>query len=245
MKAQNLLNEELPNKQLRQKYQRLSELVVEQLINWIMDGTLQANQRLNADELAVKLGVSRMPVREALKVLEKSGLVQSAPYLGTKVTQLTKEDIEEIYILRQNLESTAAYYAALAIQPEEIAMLEKIQQRMLELISRDSTTDYKEVFQLNREFHHILYQASRMPRLCAFISTLWDNIAFYRLISASNQNYGPKMRNEHQSYIDALKKRDAVLIRRLFQESLGKHAQGLSEELERYYQSINQGSTSN
>lgn len=238
MNARDEINSELPVKPLRQKYQRLSELVVEELINWIMDGTLRADQRLNADELAEKFGVSRMPVREALKILEKSGLVESTPYLGTKVKMLTKEDIEEIYILREILESTAARYAAERIEPEEIAKLEAIQNEMEEMMKQDSQFNRKKVYLLNREFHTLLYQASRMNRLCEFINTLWDSIAFYRLLSASSQHYKQWMQNEHNSYIEALKKRDGALLAKLISQSLQKHVQIMPWELETYYASI-------
>ncbi len=228
----------LPDKPLRQKYQRLSGLVVEQLINWIMDGTLRAEQRLTTDEIAEKLGVSRMPVREALRVLEASGLVRSEPYLGAKVAKLTQEDIEEIYLMREMLESMAGRFAAEQISDEEIGQLEEIQERMEFLMNEDSMKNRKEVFNLNREFHRVMYQASRKSRLCDFISTLWDSIAFYRLISASSQDYAIWMKNEHRSYIEACKRHDGPLLEKLIKQSLAKHIKKLPQEMARFNEAI-------
>ncbi|TCL76736.1 DNA-binding GntR family transcriptional regulator [Hydrogenispora ethanolica] len=228
----------LPEKPLRQKYQRLSELVVEQIISWIMDGTLRAEQRLTTDELAEKLGVSRMPVREALRMLERTGLVQSEPYLGARVAKLTQEDIEEIYMLRQILESTAGRFAAQLIQDDEIAQLEAIQEKMESLIRQDAKENRKEVFHLNREFHQTLYEASRKPRLCEFIGNLWDSIAYYRLISASSQDYAIWMKNEHRSYIAACKKHDGPLLEGLIRQSLQNHIKDLPQNIEKFYRMI-------
>lgn len=75
--------------------------VLNKLMDWIMDGKLKMGEKLNTEELARQLGVSRMPIREALNSLEKMGLAESIPYVGTKLVSLTQEDILQIYQMRQ------------------------------------------------------------------------------------------------------------------------------------------------
>ena len=82
----------------------LSNLVLDQLMDWIMDGKLHMGEKLNPDELAAKLGVSKMPIREALNTLEKMGLAEAIPYVGTRLVKLTQEDVSEIYLIRKALE---------------------------------------------------------------------------------------------------------------------------------------------
>ena len=82
--------------------------VLNKLMDWIMDGKLKMGEKLNTEELARQLGVSRMPIREALKSLEKMGLAESIPYVGVKLVSLEQEDVLQIYLMRQLLEPLAA-----------------------------------------------------------------------------------------------------------------------------------------
>jgi len=81
--------------------------VLNKLMDWIMDGKLKMGEKLNTEELARQLGVSRMPIREALKSLEKMGLAESIPYVGVKLVSLEQEDVLQIYLMRQLLEPLA------------------------------------------------------------------------------------------------------------------------------------------
>ena len=96
----------------------LSNLVLDQLMDWIMDGKLHMGEKLNPDELAAKLGVSKMPIREALNTLEKMGLAEAIPYVGTRLVKLTQEDVSEIYLIRKALEPLAAKQACAVIEEE-------------------------------------------------------------------------------------------------------------------------------
>ena len=82
--------------------------ILSKLMDWIMDGTLKMGEKLNTEELARQLGVSRMPIREALNGLEKMGLAESVPYVGMKLVSLTQDDVLQIYQMRQALEPLVA-----------------------------------------------------------------------------------------------------------------------------------------
>lgn len=101
------------------QHSKLPDLVLDKLMEWIMSGKLSMGDKLNTEELATQLGVSRMPIREALSNLEKKGLAESIPYAGTRLVTLTKEDVRQIYIARTALEPIAAKYACEKITDQE------------------------------------------------------------------------------------------------------------------------------
>ena len=105
--------------------------VLNKLMDWIMDGTLKMGKSWNTEELARQLGVSRMPMREALKSLEKMGLAESVPYVGMRLVSLQQEDILQIYLMRQLLEPLAAGEACRKITKAQIDELENIQEEYI------------------------------------------------------------------------------------------------------------------
>lgn len=241
MAKTSLPESELPKKPLREKYQRLYELVVEQLTDWIMDGTLKAGQRINPEEICRQLGVSRMPVRDALKILEENGLVNVVPYLGTTVASLTMEDITELYEMRMALEPLAAYHGVKRITDEEIQELIDVQ-NTLEDISRldKEERDVKKIYQYNRLFHQKLYESSGMKRLCKTIEGIWDSIAYLRLRSVYNSNeYPDSMKKEHEAYLECIQNRDADKIRKLIHDNLKKHYNQLEKTYSNYCEKVN------
>lgn len=217
---------------------RLPDLVLDQLMDWIMEGKLLMGDKLNTEELASQLGVSRMPIREALSNLEKKGLAESVPYAGTKLVTLTKEDVRQIYIARTALEPVAARYACERIADEEICELKEIQEQYKQVV-RQEQFDAVDVYRLNRLFHFSMYKASELHRVCRMIESLWDNLSFFKLI------YGQKlldrkesresMINEHQTYLNALENRDSDLIYHLLGRNLKKRADDIPYYSDAYF----------
>ncbi len=205
---------------------RLPEQILEKLMDWIMDGKIHMGQKLNTDEVAQMLGVSRMPVRETLKSLEKMGIAESTPYAGARVVKLTKEDVREIYIMRKAIEPIAAYYACKKINDQQIAEIEEIQGRFEEEMLSEKPRA-KQIYLLNREFHFAIYNICGLNRMCSIIKTLWDTLAFYKLIYGLTY-VNDKVSNhnkilEHRKYIATLKERDAEKLKMLLEESLERH----------------------
>jgi len=236
MAKSRLPESELPKKQLRERYQRLYELVVEQLTDWILDGTLKAGQRINPDEICRQLGVSRMPVRDALKILEENGLVNVVPYLGTTVASLTLEDITELYEMRMALEPLAAYRAVKRVSDEEIQELMEVQNKLEDIAKLDrESRDVKQIYQYNKLFHQTLYSFSKMKRLCKTIDGIWDSIAYLRLQSVYNSDeYLDSMKKEHQGYIECVQNRDADKVRKLIHDNLKEHYAKLEKTYAKY-----------
>ena len=163
----------------------LPDLVLDKLMEWIMSGKLSMGDKLNTEELANQLAVSRMPIREALSNLEKKGLAESIPYAGTKLVTLTKEDVRQIYIARTALEPITTKTACEKISEDEINQLRKIHNEYIEIVSHD-VIDAIDVYQQNRLFHFSLYKASQLDRICTIIESLWDNLSFFKLIYGQN-----------------------------------------------------------
>ena len=211
--------------------------VLDKLMDWIMDGKLKMGEKLNTEELARQLGVSRMPIREALKSLEKMGLAESIPYVGVKLVSLEQEDVLQIYLMRQLLEPLAAGEACKKITEEQIHDLEEIHKEYVPIVEADEI-DAKKLYLQNRKFHFAIYSISEMDRVCAMIESLWDTLSFFKLIYGrdviKNTNGAKNMIAEHQGYIDALKDRDAERLKKSLYDTLGVRIEGISKETDYY-----------
>ena len=211
--------------------------VLNKLMDWIMDGKLKMGEKLNTEELARQLGVSRMPIREALKSLEKMGLAESIPYVGVKLVSLEQEDVLQIYLMRQLLEPLAAGEACKKITEEQIHDLEEIHKEYVPIVEADEI-DAKKLYLQNRKFHFAIYSISEMDRVCAMIESLWDTLSFFKLIYGrdviKNTNGAKNMIAEHHGYIDALKDRDAERLKKSLYDTLGVRIEGISKETDYY-----------
>ena len=211
--------------------------VLNKLMDWIMDGKLKMGEKLNTEELARQLGVSRMPIREALKSLEKMGLAESIPYVGVKLVSLEQEDVLQIYLMRQLLEPLAAGEACKKITEEQIHELEEIHKEYVPIVEADEI-DAKKLYLQNRKFHFAIYSISEMDRVCAMIESLWDTLSFFKLIYGrdviKNTKGAKNMIAEHQGYIDALKDRDAERLKKSLYDTLGVRIEGISKETDYY-----------
>lgn len=207
------------------KAKRIPELVMERLMDWIMDGTISMGERLNAEDMATRLGVSRMPVREALKSMEKSGIVESIPYVGTRVVELSILDITQIYIIRQALEPLAAYYACQNMTDEKIDIIEKTNGKF-ENVLFQPIPDGKQIFILNREFHFAIYNFSEMKHLVEAIGVLWYKLGFFKLIYGrkyvSDKSAAERKIAEHRRYVELLKDKDCDGLKDAVQQALNR-----------------------
>ena len=206
--------------------------VLNKLMDWIMDGKLKMGEKLNTEELARQLGVSRMPIREALKSLEKMGLAESIPYVGVKLVSLEQEDVLQIL-----LETLAAGEPCKKITEEQIHELEEIHKEYIPIVEADEI-DAKKLYLQNRKFHFAIYSISEMDRVCAMIESLWDTLSFFKLIYGrdviKNTNGAKNMIAEHQGYIDALKDRDAERLKKSLYDTLGVRIDGILKETDYY-----------
>ena len=223
----------LSDNEIKLNHQPLSEIVYDKILDFIVSGSLKVDDRINIDELSRVFKISKTPLREAVKSLEKTGLVASTPYAGSYVKKLSVEEIQELYEIRILLESYAVKKIVKNVSDEDIRNLEEIQ------LSIESKLDLQDIklHKLNRKFHDYFYRISHMPRLCEMISLLWDNLSFFRLLLAQNEDYSKTMVDEHHEYIETLKNRDEKKLISLINLNLKNHAKKIPELVQNYYSS--------
>ena len=165
--------------------------------------------------------------------MEKSGIVESVPYVGTRVVELTMSDIIQIYTMRKALEPIASYNACKRISDETIKKLQTIQDKLEEVLFKKNP-DPKKVFVLNREFHFTMYEACEMRYLVNTISNLWDYLAFFKLVYGrkyvTDSDSAKRMVKEHRAYIDYLISEMPKPFKAVH-DALDKHITGMSENI--------------
>jgi DNA-binding GntR family transcriptional regulator len=136
----------------------------------ILDGDLGPGTRLGEVELADRLGVSRTPVREALSRLAAEGLVEIAPNRGARVATWTVAELEGVFDLRASLEPQLTGFAVARATPDDVAALDELAQRMLEVGSPGRQQDLDALVPLNRAFHDRLVALADHPALAAALA---------------------------------------------------------------------------
>ena len=152
-------------------HRQLQHIVADHLRTAILDGELKPGDWLRQRQIAEELGVSPMPVREALTKLAAEGVVEHVPYRGARVARFSTDDVSDLYANRALLESMAAAAAAQNITPEELGELRDLQARMQGELTSEGLSEYS---RLNRRFHRVLYVASRRDYLVRALDRVWS-----------------------------------------------------------------------
>lgn len=182
-------------------YQPLREVVCETLREAIRTGILQPGERLMEIKLAEELGVSRTPVREAIRKLELEGYVIMMPRRGTYVANLSIRDVNEVFEIRTSLDSLASGLAAERITEEELERLERLLVMIGEYIEQN---DMEKIVETDTEFHDILYQASRNSRLIGIIMNLREQLTRFRSMSMAYPGRLKETLEEHSRIVEAI-----------------------------------------
>lgn len=191
-------------------YQPLRETVCEALRSAIRNGILEPGERLMEVQLAEELGISRTPVREAIRKLEQEGYVIMMPRRGTYVSSVSVNDIKEIFEIRSALESLSTGLAARRIEPDE---LEKLRTLLTEIEGHIQRKDIDKIVETDIEFHGLLYQVSRNERLVTIISNLKEQLARFRTLSMSYPGRLKQTLEEHRAMVEAIAEGDVEAAR--------------------------------
>jgi DNA-binding GntR family transcriptional regulator len=155
----------------------LVERVAEEIRSAILSGTLEPGQKIAQKALAEKYGTSRLPVREALRLLQNEGLVSVRANAGARVAGLTMDELTEVYLMRERLEPQALAASIPHLSDEEIATIREKFDAMDELAEAGDQAGWLEV---DRQFHGASLAAAPMPQLLRTISGLWNVATRYR-----------------------------------------------------------------
>jgi DNA-binding GntR family transcriptional regulator len=194
------------------------EAVAAALRAGILRGRVAAGARLDIEEIAAQHGVSRTPVRDALKQLEAEGLVRVLPYRGVEVTRLSADDFRELFAIRIALERLAVGEAAQRISDMELGRLRRILQRMDRARGRDAGW-----MALNTAFHDGVHAASRWPRLVELIRVQRTNVERYVRACATELGIAVQQA-DHWDLVTALTSRDAAAAQAVIERHLARTA---------------------
>lgn len=175
----------------------------------IFSGGFSVDERLKQDELARSLGVSRQPVREALRQLESEGLVVRQSDRGYAIRRPTGEDVKNTYYLRWLLESEAAFLAALNRTESVIRQLRETNQKFAAALAKE---DWRAVLQHNSTFHRLIREQSGIRPLATLVDNLWCGVTVH--MPALSQVRGPKSAIEHDEIIRAIDAGDTLIARK-------------------------------
>lgn len=197
------------------KNQTLRESIADALRASIMQGQLKPGTKISEPALALQYGISRTPVREALRQLDSEGFLQVTPRRGARVAPLTERDVREFYEIKAELEGYAARLACARITEKEIHKMDHLNQQMEECHAKG---DYKKVFRLHNEFHEVFHRAAANEQLTLLIKMLVQKFQRFRiLLTISGKSEGSF--KQHREIIEAFRAKDPVLAESLVQKN--------------------------
>ncbi len=182
-------------------YRPLRDVVFQSLRDAIIAGDLPAGERLMETQLAEKLGVSRTPIREAIRRLETEGLVVMVPRKGAQVAPFTKKDIQDVLEVRASLEALATKLACTRADDLEFMKLQ-IVLKEYEFAVRDHDIDM--MIQKDVEFHDIIFAATKNDRLIQMSSNIREQVQRYRIAYLKKVDDGERVLQEHAAILEAI-----------------------------------------
>lgn len=182
-------------------YRPLGNIVYDSLKESILNGSLKPGERLMESKIAEELGVSRTPVREAIRRLEKEKYVKMVPRKGAYVEDLTMEDILEVLEIRIVLEGLAAELAAKNISEED---KDKMKNNIEKFDSASDKLDRKELVILDEKFHKLIYTASGNSKLKDIVKELQDQFQRFRLSYFNEFNDYMNLKDSHTKLYKAI-----------------------------------------
>ena len=183
----------------------------------ILSGKYRENEELKEVTIGNELGVSRTPVREALRQLELEGLVNIIPNKGAYVTGISQKDIHDIYVIRSYLEGLAARWACETMTEDELSALEE---NIYLSEFHVKKGHFEQVVELDSQFHEIIYKASGSKILEHQLSTYHHYVERIRKVSLGQAERANKSNEEHAAILNAIKERNGELAEKLAHEHI-------------------------
>ena len=187
------------------EYLPLRDVVFNTLRQAILRGELKPGERLMEIQLANKLGVSRTPIREAIRKLELEGLVLMIPRRGAEVAEITEKSLRDVLEVRRALEELSVKLACERITEEQIGELKAAAKDFEEVLKSGDVTAYAEA---DVKFHDIIYYATDNQRLISLLYNLREQMYRYRVEYLKRDDVHEKLLQEHQYIIEMLESRN-------------------------------------
>ena len=193
----------------------------------ILSGKYKQNEELKENSIGLELGVSRTPVREALRQLELEGLVNIIPNKGAYVTGISEKDMHDIYVVRSYLEGLCAKWACENITEEQLEALEEVVY-LSEFHSKKE--HFEQVVELDNKFHELIYEASDSKILKHVLSDFHHYVQRIRKITLSNPERAEHSNAEHTAILDAIRQRNGALAESLAHEHIIKTIKNINDK---------------
>ena len=187
-------------------YKPLREVIFDTLREAIITGELKPGERLMEVKLAEKMGVSRTPVREAIRMLELEGLVDMLPRKGAHVAELSAKDIMDVLEVRASMDSLATRLATERITDEEIKELRQIQVQFANYVEKNNLQDS---IKKDVEFHELIYRASRNDSIGTDCKQSREQVQRFRVIYLKDYSSPRNLIKEHEEICDAISARNS------------------------------------
>ena len=199
------------------EYLPLRDVVFNTLRQAILRGELKPGERLMEIQLANKLGVSRTPIREALRKLELEGLVNMVPRKGAEVADITEKSLRDVLEVRKALEELSVQLACEEITEEEIEELKRVAERFKDTLDDQDVTKIAEA---DVAFHDVIYTATDNQKLILLLNNLREQMYRYRVEYLKKEEAYPQLIAEHEELIDNISKRNKEEATRIMCEHI-------------------------
>lgn len=196
----------------------LHDELIEQIRQLIIEGTLEAGKKVPEKELCESYGVSRTPLREALKVLATDGLLTLETNRGAWVRQITEKDLDEVFPVMGALEALAGELACRHVTAKEISHIRGLHEQMLLEYEQRNLDQY---FALNQQIHEAILKAARNETLGTQYRSLATRVRRARYVANLTEERWAQAIDEHEAMIHALEKRDGMELAKILKNHLG------------------------
>ena len=210
------------------EYMPLRDVVFHTLRQAILKGEMEPGERLMEIQLAKKLGVSRTPIREAIRKLELEGLVLMIPRKGAEVAGITEKNLRDVLEVRRYLEELAIELAVQRMDEADIARLEEARISFREALN---TNDMIRIAQADEMFHDVIYAGTYNDRLVQMLNNLRDQMYRYRLEYIKDTGKRQILMIEHENILSAVKTRNLELAKRAMREHIDNQEITISRNL--------------
>lgn len=214
-----------------EEYMPLREVVFLTLRRQILRGELKPGERLMEISLANRLGVSRTPVREAIRKLENDGLVIMIPRRGAHVAEINRQELDDVLEVRKSLDVLALRKAARLITGEEVEELREAEKNFASLVE-EKDPDLTLLGEADVFFHDIMYRATRNRRLIQTLNNLREQMYRFRVEYLKDREKHHTLVREHDDMIEALGKHDEEEAVRLIELHIDNQYQTILRELD-------------
>ena len=210
------------------EYMPLRDVVFHTLRQAILKGELEPGERLMEIRLAKRLGVSRTPIREAIRKLELEGLVIMIPRKGAEVAGITEKNLRDVLEVRRSLEELAIELAVKRMDESGITRLEEARIGFREALN---SNDMIRIAQADERFHDAIYAGTDNEKLIQLLNNLRDQMYRYRLEYNKDTGKQQIIMDEHECILNAVKTRDVELGKRAMREHIDNQELTISRKL--------------